>query len=108
MTPLEDELRQLRNWGRFTMDDRAWLERLCLDYPGALERDVRAMRDHWYARAETDRKVRHSKAQWKARFRTWLSKKDTFEGGNGNDKRRGLPGNQYSGALSQFQAEFKD
>lgn len=106
MTPLEEELQELASWGRFTMSDRAWLEDVLADYPSALPRDVRDMRDYWYGRAEQDKKVKHSKGQWKQRFRTWLRRKGDFGGGNGN--KRGVPGNQPGGAFEQYEAQFKN
>lgn len=103
MTPLEDELHNLQAWGEFTMDDRRWLEELLRDYPGALERDIRDCRDHWMSHAK-----KHSRNEWKRRFRTWMRRKKDFPGGGNGHTTRGLPGNQYGGALSQFETQFKD
>jgi 5-methylcytosine-specific restriction endonuclease McrA len=96
MTPLEDELANLQSWGRFTMEDRAWVESVTADYPDTIPRDVRDMRDHWMAKAK-----KHSRNEWKRRLRTWLRKKRDFRGGNGNGH-RGLPGNRYGGAFSDI------
>ena len=101
MTPMEDELRQLTSWGRFTMDDRAWLESFSRDYPDTIPRDVRDMGVYWIARAEKDKKVKHTKAQWKQRLRTWSRIKAESGGGNGHQQRvYGQPGNQPSGAFN--------
>jgi hypothetical protein len=101
MTPLEDELRQLPSWGAFTMDDRAWLETFSRDYPDTIPRDVRDMGVYWIARAEKERKVKHSKTQWKQRLRTWSRIKAESGGGNGHQQRvYGQPGNQPSGAFN--------
>ena len=99
MTPLEDELRNLKGWAKFTMDDRAWLEELVKDYPSALPVDVRDCRDYWMAKNKP-----HTRAAWKSRFRNWLKhKQEGFGGGNGanqqGNKSRGQPGNQPSGAF---------
>ena len=102
MTPLENELANLKSWGRFTMDDRAWLEELSRDYPSALPVDVRDCRDYWMAKNKP-----HTRAAWKSRFRNWLKHKTEF-GGNGNGPNRqgarqaGQPGNQPSGAFSDI------
>lgn len=94
---MECELRELANWGRFTMADRAWLEELLRDYPQVIPRDVRDCRDHWMSKAK-----KHSRNEWKRRFRTWVRRKAEFEGGNGNGRHRGIPGNQYGGAFSDI------
>jgi hypothetical protein len=102
MTPLEEEMRNLKGWERFTMDDRAWLEELSRDYPSALPVDVRDCRDYWMAKNKP-----HTRAAWKSRFRNWLKHKTEF-GGNGNGPNRqgarqaGQPGNQPSGAFSDI------
>jgi len=101
MTPLGDELRQLSGWGRFTMDDRAWLETFTRDYPDTIPRDVRDMGVYWLAKAEKDKKVKHTKTQWKQRLRTWSRIKAESGGGNGHQQRvYGQPGNQPSGAFN--------
>lgn len=89
MTPLEDELRQLPAWGPFSMDDRAWLETFNRDYPDTIPRDVRDMGVYWVARAEKDKKVKHSKTQWKQRLRTWSRIKAESGGGNGRHEKGG-------------------
>jgi hypothetical protein len=109
MNPLEDEVANLQNWGAFGMDDRAWLESTTKDYPSVLPADIRDMGVWWYAKAEKDRKVKHSKAQWKTRLRNWLRHK--VEGGKDGQVRgspRAIPGNAPSGAFSRFEAQFED
>jgi hypothetical protein len=101
MSPLEDELANLQSWGRFTMDDRAWVESVTADYPGTIPRDVRDCATHWMAKAK-----KHSKNEWKRRFRTWVRRKREFGGGNGNGNHRGIPGNQPGGAFAEFEARF--
>jgi hypothetical protein len=102
MTPLEDELHNLQAWGEFTTGDRAWLEELLRDYPGALERDIRDCRDHWMSHAK-----KHSRNEWKRRLRTWMRRKKDFGGGNGanqqGNRAYGQPGNQPSGAFDGIQ-----
>lgn len=101
MTPLEDELRNLKGWAKFSMDDRAWLEELVKDYPSVLPVDVRDCRDYWLAKNKP-----HTRAAWKSRFRNWLKhKQDGFGGGNG--PRQGLPGNRPGGAFKQYEAEYE-
>jgi hypothetical protein len=101
MNPLEDEVANLQNWGAFGMDDRAWLESATKDYPSVLPADVRDMGTWWYAKAEKDRKVTHSKAQWKTRLRNWLRHKvEGRKDGQVRGPARSLPGNGPSGAFS--------
>jgi len=101
MTPLEEEIAELKGWGPFAMDDRAWLEKFLSDCPTALDSDVRHMGAHWYAKAEKDKKVIHSKTQWKLRMRTWLKRKGMYEGGSNGH--RGLPGNAPTGAFADIE-----
>jgi hypothetical protein len=109
MNLLEDEVANLQSWGAFGMDDRAWLESTTKDYPSVLPADIRDMGAWWYAKAEKDHKVKHSKAQWKTRLRNWLRHK--VEGGKDGQVRgspRAIPGNAPSGAFSRFEAQFEN
>lgn len=85
MNPLEDEVANLKNWGAFVQDDRAWLEELLGDFKGTLPADIRDCRDYWLAKAKA-----HTKKQWKSRLRNWLSHKATWrkDGDNQNSRRR--------------------
>lgn len=99
MTPMEDELRQLTSWGRFTMDDRAWLESFSRDYPDTIPRDVRDMATYWAANAK-----KHSKGQWKSRLRNWAR----IARRGGDNGHRGLPGNRPSGSLGRLAAKHTE
>jgi hypothetical protein len=105
MNPLEDEVANLQNWGGFGMDDRYWLESATKDYPGVLPSDVRDMGAWWYAKAEKDKKVTHSKAQWKMRLRNWLRHKvEGRKDGQLRGSPRAIPGNGPTGAFSGITA----
>jgi hypothetical protein len=95
MSPIEDEVANLKNWGRLSMDDRAWLEQLLSDYPGVLAVDIRECRDWWMDdnRKQRGKPVIHTRAAWKNRLRNWMKHKNSFGGGNGANKQgaRALP-----------------
>jgi len=91
LNPLEEEILNLQSWGKLTEADRQWIVQFTGDYPKTTDLDVRECGDYWYGRAERDKKITHSKAQWKSRLRQWMKHKDTF-GGNGATNRQGARG----------------
>jgi len=105
MTPLEEALRDLKAWGKFTVEDRAWVRELLHDYPGAVPPDVRDMATHWVAKT-----AKHSKGQWKARFRSWVHRKEEFaakDAAAGAQRRKAPPGNDYDGCLGRAAATVR-
>jgi hypothetical protein len=79
LNPLEDEVANLKGWGPFTQDDRAWLEELLSDFKGTLPADIRDCRDWNMAHRKT-----HTKKQWKTRLRNWLGHKAEWRKDGGN------------------------
>jgi hypothetical protein len=94
LNPLEDEVANLKGWGSFTMDDRAWLEELLGDFKGTLPADIRDCRDWNMAHRKT-----HTKKQWKTRLRNWLGHKAEWRKDG-----KGMPGNGPTGAFSGITA----
>jgi hypothetical protein len=91
---LEEEIRNLPAWGRWTEADRVWLTQTMADNPRASPSDVRDCRDYWLAHAR-----KHTHDQWRTRLRNWLRRLQNDGGTNGNEAGRNKNNGRSARAL---------